>query len=80
LWALLVVGGVTVIFGLLFEGYPWLGYQAVGLLELFAVLLIAIYLGRGPALLAALVYQSLAQGLLAVLDQFQCSLEDLHLQ
>jgi two-component system sensor histidine kinase KdpD len=55
LWALLVVGGVTVTFGLLYEGYPWLGYQAVGLMELFAVLLIAIYLGRGPALLAALV-------------------------
>jgi two-component system sensor histidine kinase KdpD len=55
LGALLAVGGVTLVFGLLFERYPWLGYQAVGLMELFAVLLIAIYLGRGPALLAALV-------------------------
>jgi two-component system, OmpR family, sensor histidine kinase KdpD len=32
---------------------PWLNYQAVGLTELFAVLVIAVYLGRGPALLAA---------------------------
>jgi len=32
---------------------PYIGYQAVGLIELFAVLLIAVYLGRGPALLAA---------------------------
>jgi two-component system sensor histidine kinase KdpD len=32
---------------------PTIGYQAVGLIELFAVLLIAVYLGRGPALLAA---------------------------
>jgi two-component system sensor histidine kinase KdpD len=33
---------------------PWLSYQAVGLIELLAVLLIAVYMGRGPALLAAL--------------------------
>ena len=32
---------------------PYIGYQSVGLIELFAVLLIAVYLGRGPALLAA---------------------------
>jgi two-component system, OmpR family, sensor histidine kinase KdpD len=32
---------------------PYIGYQAVGLIELFAVLLIAVFLGRGPALLAA---------------------------
>lgn len=31
----------------------WMSYEAVGLTELFAVLLIAVYLGRGPALLAA---------------------------
>nr|MBA3874742.1 sensor histidine kinase KdpD [Anaerolineae bacterium] len=30
-----------------------LSYEAVGLTELFAVLLIAVYVGRGPALLAA---------------------------
>jgi len=29
------------------------GYQAIGLIDLFAVLLIAAYLGRGPALVAA---------------------------
>ena len=33
--------------------FPWFGYQAIGLIELFAVLLIAVYLGRGPALVAA---------------------------
>ena len=34
---------------------PWVEYQAVGLTELLAVLLIAVYIGRGPALLAAAV-------------------------
>ncbi len=34
---------------------PRFSPQAIGLIELFAVLLIAIYLGRGPALLSALV-------------------------
>jgi K+-sensing histidine kinase KdpD len=29
------------------------GYQAVGLIELLTVLLIAVYIGRGPALVAA---------------------------
>jgi two-component system sensor histidine kinase KdpD len=53
LLALAIVAGVTAILALLFESYPWLDYHAVGLIELFAVLLIAIYLGRGPALLAA---------------------------
>ena len=52
-WALAVVAGVTAILMLVFETYPWFGYQSVGLMELFTVLLIAIYLGRGPALLAA---------------------------
>jgi two-component system sensor histidine kinase KdpD len=55
LMALLVIGIVTVIDLLLFNTLPWLGYQAVGLTELLAVLLIAAYLGRGPALLAAAV-------------------------
>lgn len=32
---------------------PEIGYLAVGLIELFAVLLIAVFIGRGPALLAA---------------------------
>jgi len=33
----------------------WLSYVAVGLTELLAVLLIAVYIGRGPALVAAFV-------------------------
>ena len=53
LLAVLIVVAVTVIFLVVSVAYPWFGYQAVGLLELFAVLLIAVYLGRGPALLAA---------------------------
>lgn len=55
LLALLVVTIVTGIDLLLFNILPWLGYQAVGLTELLVVLLIAAYLGRGPALLAAAV-------------------------
>ncbi len=53
MWAFAIVASVTAILVLVFESYPWFGYQAVGLMELFTVLLIAIYLGRGPALLAA---------------------------
>lgn len=34
---------------------PWFSYVAVGLTELFAVLMIAVYIGRGPALLGALL-------------------------
>jgi two-component system sensor histidine kinase KdpD len=52
-WALAVVALVTVALVLVYDAFPWLGYQAVGLIELFAVLLIAIYFGRGPALAAA---------------------------
>lgn len=55
LWAMLVVAIVTSVDLLLFDALPWLGYQAVGLTELLTVLLIAAYLGRGPALLAAAV-------------------------
>ncbi|MFN8486445.1 MAG: DUF4118 domain-containing protein [Caldilineaceae bacterium] len=50
LWALLllaVVAGLNALF------LPWIGYHAVGLTGLVAVLLIGVYLGRGPALLAA---------------------------
>jgi two-component system sensor histidine kinase KdpD len=50
-----VITTVTVIDLLLVSALPWLGYQAVGLTELLAVLLIAIYIGRGPALVAALI-------------------------
>ena len=54
-WSLGIVAGVTAVLALIFETFPWFGYQAVGLMELFTVLMIAIYLGRGPALLAAFV-------------------------
>jgi two-component system, OmpR family, sensor histidine kinase KdpD len=52
LLALIIVAVITVIDLL---GLDVLGYQAVGLTELLAVLLIAVYIGRGPALLAAAV-------------------------
>ncbi len=55
---LLAAGIVTLVttFDLfLVSSLPWLGYQAVGLTELLAVLLIAIYIGRGPALVAAMI-------------------------
>lgn len=50
-----IVSLVTGIDLLLVMGLPWLRYQAVGLTELLTVLLIAIYLGRGPALVAATI-------------------------
>lgn len=55
LLAVLIVVAVTGFLLGLFVIYPWFGYQAAGLLELFVVLLVAVYLGRGPALLAAFV-------------------------
>lgn len=48
--ALAIVAAVTV---LNLIAAPVIGYHAVGLIELLAVLLIAIYIGRGPAVLAA---------------------------
>lgn len=45
-----VIGLVTLIDFLI---VPIAGYQLVGLTDLLAVLLIAVYIGRGPALLAA---------------------------
>jgi two-component system sensor histidine kinase KdpD len=48
--ALAAVTGVTAISLLLL---PVVGYQAVGLVELLVVLLIAVFVGRGPALMAA---------------------------
>ncbi len=51
--ALLSVAVITLLLAVVVSLYPWFGYQTVGLLELFVVLLIAIYLGRGPALAAA---------------------------
>jgi two-component system sensor histidine kinase KdpD len=53
--ALALVLLVTVVDLFLFNTFSWVTYQAVGLTELLIVLLIAAYLGRGPALLAALV-------------------------
>ncbi len=50
-----LVSLVTILDLLLVNVLPWLGYQAVGLTELLAVLLIAIYIGRGPALVAAAI-------------------------
>ncbi len=46
----LIIAIVTIINLIL---HPLIGYQAVGLPDLLAVLLIAAYIGRGPALVAA---------------------------
>lgn len=54
IWAFLIVGTITGIDLLVLNSLPWVTYLAVGLTELLAVLLIAVYIGRGPALLAAL--------------------------
>ena len=53
MWALLIVAALTVSLATVSGTFSWFGYQAIGLIELFVVLLIAVYLGRGPALLAA---------------------------
>jgi len=53
--AIAVVATITGLDALLLNSMPWVGYQAVGLTELLAVLLIAVYIGRGPALLAAAI-------------------------
>ncbi|MBZ0318090.1 MAG: sensor histidine kinase KdpD [Anaerolineae bacterium] len=50
--AMVIVSAITV---LDLIALPYIGYQAIGLLELLTVLLIAIYVGRGPALLAAVL-------------------------
>lgn len=50
LWALAVVGATTAVNLLLL---PWSGYQANGLIQLLVVQLLAVYIGRGPALLGA---------------------------
>jgi len=55
MWSLFIVGAITGIDLLAFNKLPFVEYQVVGLTELFAVLLIAIYIGRGPALLAAAI-------------------------
>lgn len=53
--ALAIVSCITALDAILLNAMPWVGYQAVGLTELMAVLLIAVYIGRGPALLAAAI-------------------------
>jgi two-component system sensor histidine kinase KdpD len=51
--ALAAVGIITLVNLILTNTVPWVGHQAVGLTELLGVLMIAVYVGRGPALLAA---------------------------
>lgn len=51
--ALAIVAAFTAVDLVLFSQISWVGYQVVGLTELLAVLLIAVYIGRGPALAAA---------------------------
>lgn len=48
--SLLTVALVTLVSTLMLS---WTGYQTIGLIELLTVLLIAVYIGRGPALVAA---------------------------
>ncbi|MBK8049029.1 MAG: sensor histidine kinase KdpD [Anaerolineales bacterium] len=73
-WAFLVVASVTALFVALHFVYPWFRYQAIGLIELFAVLLIAVYLGRGPALLAAFVRRS--HGIFFITPRFTLTISD----
>ncbi len=56
---------------------PWLGYQAVGLTELFAVLIIAIYLGRGPAVMAAAI-SAISFNFLFIPPRFAFHITELH--
>lgn len=53
--ALVVMAAVTAVNWMTVQMVPWVEYQVVGLTDLLTVLLIAIYIGRGPALLAATV-------------------------
>jgi two-component system sensor histidine kinase KdpD len=55
IYALIIIAVVTAVHLVLYDSFEWIEYQSAGLTELLAVLLIAIYLGRGPALLAAAV-------------------------
>ncbi|HRF99270.1 MAG TPA: DUF4118 domain-containing protein, partial [Aggregatilineales bacterium] len=52
MWALAITALVMLVDVAIFSMFL-VGYQAIGLIDLFAVLLIAAYLGRGPALIAA---------------------------
>lgn len=53
--ALAFVVGLTALNLLLVDLLPWMTYLSVGLINLLMVLLVAVYLGRGPALMAASV-------------------------
>lgn len=55
LWALGVMALVTALNWITVHSVSWVEYQVVGLTGLLTVLLIAVYIGRGPALVAALV-------------------------
>jgi len=54
-WSLGIILLTTAANAALLSLVPWASYLVVGLTELLAVLLIAVYLGRGPAVLAATV-------------------------
>ena len=54
-WALVVMALVTALNWTGVHSFSWVEYQVVGLTDLLTVLLIAVYIGRGPAILAALV-------------------------
>lgn len=53
--ALLAVVSVTLVDFYIFYNYDWLSYLGVGLTQLWVVLLVAVYGGRGPALLTAVI-------------------------
>jgi two-component system sensor histidine kinase KdpD len=53
--AISIIVVITIFDLILVSALTWFSYEAVGLIELFAVLLIAVYIGRGPALFAATV-------------------------
>lgn len=59
LWQYALAAGIVIaitVADLIIQGLvSWWTYQTVGLTELMAVLLIAVYIGRGPALLAAFI-------------------------
>ncbi|MDZ4768501.1 MAG: sensor histidine kinase KdpD [Chloroflexota bacterium] len=54
-----VVAAVTALNLLLASALPWIGYQVIGFTELLAVLLVAAFIGRGPAFVAAIASAAL---------------------
>jgi two-component system, OmpR family, sensor histidine kinase KdpD len=72
--ALLIIGVITTVDLMALD---WLGYQAVGLTELLAVLLIAIYIGRGPALLAAFA-SAISWNFLFIVPRFTFEISRVH--